>query len=126
MTAALVSAAVDAPPPTRPLELVPADGFRWSDLRRAMDKAAIDSNLAVVRQDVIDPDTQRFTLVSVEGWPAVAVVKRIDAAPWIDATVEMGPSPETRGMRSRAAKLKQSFMKWMAAFGRMQRVPSIY
>jgi hypothetical protein len=126
MTAALVSASVGAPPPTRPMELLPADGVRWSDLRRAMDKAAIDSELAVVSETEIDPDTREFTLVSVEGWPAVVRVDRLDVAPWIEATAKMGPSPELRGMRARAAQLQASFMKWMVAFGRMPRVPSIY
>ena len=125
MTAALVMASVGAPPSSQ-LELVPPNGIRWSDLRRAMDKAAIDSDLAVVSEVEVDPDTRQFTLVSVEGWPAVVRVSRLDAAPWVEASAKMGPSPELRGMRVRAAELEASFMKWMVAFGRMPRVPSIY
>ena len=126
MTAALASATIDAPPPSRPLELYPENGIRWADLRRAMDKAAIDERLAVVGQDVVDSDNQVFTLVSVEGWPAVVRVTRLGSSPWVKAVAEMGPSPELPAMRAQAAKLEGSFLKWMAAFGRMPRVPSVY
>ena len=126
MMAALSSAAIDAPPSPHALELYPAHGIRWADLRRAMDKAAIDERLAVVGEDVVDSDNQVFTLVSVEGWPAVVRVSRLGSSPWVKAVAEMGPSPELAAMRTRASKLEASFMKWMVAFGRMPRVPSVY
>lgn len=126
MTAALVSASQGSPPPSQPLDLYPTNGIRWSDLRRAMDKAATDTELAVVRDEVIDQDHQLFTLVSVQGWPAVVHVTRLDASPWIEATVQMGPSPTMPGMRQRASRLQASFLKWMNTFGGMPRVPSIY
>ena len=48
MMAILKEVAMASPPGDEPLQLLPPSGIRWSDNSMAMDKAAEESNLAVL------------------------------------------------------------------------------
>lgn len=126
MTAVLVSVAESSPPSDQPLHLLPEHGIRWGDIRRAMDKAAESNHLAVLNERKIDDDHVKFTLISLEGWPAQLTVTRLAKAPWVSAESRVGPYPDDRSMQQRAITLNASFLEWMSTFGRMRRVPTLY
>ena len=126
MTAVLVSVAESSPPSDQPLHLLPAHGIRWGDIRRAMDKAAESNQLAVLNETKIDDDHVKFTLISLEGWPAQLTVARLAEAPWVSSESRVGPYPDDPSMQQRAITLNASFLEWMSTFGRMRRVPAIY
>ena len=91
----------------------------------AMDKAAEENNLAVLRLESVDDDQEVYTLISLEGWVTSVKVMRLQEAPWVWADARVGPYPDEPGSMSRAAKVQASFMKWIANYGRMKRVPPI-
>lgn len=123
MTAILVEVADASPSSSAHLDLLPAHGIRWTDVPRAMDKAAEESNMAVLRSRTVDKDHVLIQLVSIQGWPAVVRVQRLPDAPWIAAEALVGPWPEEPALQRRASTLQSSFLDWMHRFGKMKRVP---
>lgn len=122
MTAILVEAAEATPPGGQPLSLLPANGIRWSDVPLAMDKAAEVVHMAVLRHEDIGENEVQYELTSVQGWPATVTVHRLDDAPWVDATVLMGPWPNSDDLAARSRELRSAFLAWMTKFGAMKRV----
>tara|TARA_Y100000589_G_scaffold39085_1_gene32774 strand:+ start:17853 stop:18419 length:567 start_codon:yes stop_codon:yes gene_type:complete len=122
MTAILAGAASATPIGEPAPSLLPATGIRWSDVPRAMAKAAASQDLAVLRHRDIGADEVVYELTSVPGWPAEVTVRRLTNAPWVDATAAIGPRPELPGARARAQRLRASFLEWMRTYGAMKRV----
>ncbi len=122
MTAILVEAANETPRGGTPPSLLPEHGIRWSDVPRAMDKAAASMDMAVLRHRDVGDDEVVYELTSVPGWPAEVTVRRLDDAPWVDATATVGPWPGQDSSDARARRLRTSFMEWMRTFGAMKRV----
>ena len=125
MMAILKEVAMASPPGDESLQLLPPTGIRWSDNSMAMDKAAGENSLAVLRMEEVDEDHEVYTLISIEGWIANVKVTRLHEAPWVWADARVGPYPDEPGSMSRAAKVQASFMNWIAKYGRMKRVPPI-
>ncbi len=125
MMAILKEVAMATPPGDEPLQLLPPGGIRWSDNSMAMDKAAEESNLAVLGMEEVDEDHEVYTLISLEGWVASVKVTRLQEAPWVWADARVGPYPDEPDSMSQAAKVQASFMKWMSNYGRMKRIPPI-
>ena len=125
MSGVLVEAANATPRTGPPLQLLPEHGIRWSDVPRAMDKAATAMNMAVVRREEVGDNRELYELTSVPGWPSAVSVRRLDTPPWIDADASVGPWPSLPAAQARAEKLRASFLEWMTRFGAMKRVPPI-
>ena len=88
MMAILREAAMATPPGEEPVQLLPPTGIRWSDNSMAMDKAAGENSLAVLRMEEVDEDHEVYTLISIEGWIANVKVTRLHEAPWVWADVD--------------------------------------
>jgi hypothetical protein len=125
MSGVLVEAANATPRTGPPVQLLPEHGIRWSDVPRAMAKAATVMNMAVVRREQFGDNRELYELTSVPGWPSAVSVRRLDAPPWIDAEASVGPWPSQPAAQTRAEELRSSFLEWMTKFGAMKRVPPI-
>lgn len=122
MTAILVEAANETPRGETPPSLLPPNGIRWSDVPRAMSKAAASEDMAVLRHRDLGDDVVVYELTSVPGWPAEVTVRRLETSPWVDATATVGPWPGLDSSDVRARRLQTSFMEWMRTYGAMKRV----
>ena len=104
-----------------PISLVPADGIRWSDLSKAIAQAGAQQGIevAVAGTSQVGVSTQ-YALLTIEGWPGV--LKATPKGSGIVIVARIGPYPNQRASRERAARLVNLTHQRLLALGRIPKV----
>jgi len=117
-----------APVEAPPLDLLPASGVRWPDVRRAVETIQMPKQsdgsmtLVAVVTSHIDQDRAILELVTADGWPAVITATRRGDEVHFDAT--MGPYPTDPRAIEASRELEAAAMESLEAWGRKPELPA--
>ncbi|MCH2136422.1 MAG: hypothetical protein MK101_07555 [Phycisphaerales bacterium] len=114
------------------LDLLPASGWRWSDLRQAITAGGSQGDLAVAVVSFDQSDARAFgTLKTVEGWPGTITVHKAadnagsadnadnaNRARSLEIEVRIGPYPDQPHARERAAALERAVYAQLLQMGK--------
>ncbi|MCP3905690.1 MAG: hypothetical protein GY715_18850 [Planctomycetes bacterium] len=98
------------------------EGRRWSDMGTAIKLASGYVEATVVSTDVEDDGRRlRSNLMTVEGWPGVIVVTRVEGPEIYTAEASIGRYPDEPARRRRADALVAALDRALVALGRRPR-----
>ena len=108
----------------RPLQLLPAEGIRWSDMSRAVQSAG-SAKTAVVRFAVVDEEVGRdrseFHLKTIEGYPAIVIATRSSEGVVVEAIT--GPYPDIEPAQQASTHIQAAVLKSLRAWGLKPELP---
>lgn len=116
----------DAVEPThgQPSRLLPARGYRWSDVPRAVRSAGQQPTMgfAIVTSTVNDQQAT-FRVETIQGWPGWIVATQAKDA--ITFEVTMGPDPSHPAAQAQADRMEQALSASLQRWGRRPAWPAL-